>query len=91
LISAVHLFLVRDGQVLLQVVGVMHFKGSDERINFFLTAQAWTNEPRICEPERCDELAWYPLDHLPTNMVPYVRQALENYRAERWFDSFGWK
>jgi len=74
----------------IRVVGVMHRNASDERIDFFLAAERWCGEIRVCEPERCDELAWYPLDDLPLNMVPYVRWALENYRAGRWFDSFGW-
>jgi 8-oxo-dGTP diphosphatase len=137
LISAVHLFLMHEGQVLLSrrfqtgyedgkysvvaghldggeeikaamkreareevgieladedvyVVGVMHRRAEDERVDFFLVAERWTGEPRNCEPEKCDELSWFELDHLPENMVPYVRRALENYRAERWFDSFGW-
>lgn len=74
----------------MEVVGVMHRNTSPERIDFFLVARAWVNEPRNCEPERCDELAWYPLAHLPENMVPYVRQALENYRSGRWFGEYGW-
>jgi 8-oxo-dGTP diphosphatase len=74
----------------LEVVGVMHRKSNDERIDFFLAAERWTGELRNCEPELCDELAWYDLDRLPVNMLPYVRKALKNYRAGRWFDSFGW-
>ncbi len=74
----------------LRVVGVMHRRANDERIDFFLTTEKWSGEPHICEPERCDKLAWYPLDALPANTVPYVRRALENYRAGHWFDSFGW-
>lgn len=74
----------------LAVVGVMHRRSTEERIDFFLLARRWGGELCNREPEKCDELAWYPLDCLPTNMVPYVRQALENYRAGRWFASFGW-
>lgn len=74
----------------LEVVGVMHRRSGGERIDFFLTARDWGGALRNCEPEKCDELAWYDLDNLPMNMVPYVRQALQNYRAGRWFDSFGW-
>jgi 8-oxo-dGTP diphosphatase len=74
----------------LEVVGVMHRKSDDERIEFFLVAERWTGELRNCEPERCDELAWYDLDDLPLNVLPYIRKALENYRVGRWFDSFGW-
>ena len=74
----------------LEVVGVMHRKSNDERVEFFLVAESWTGELRNCEPDRCDELAWYDLDRLPVNVLPYVRRALENYRTGRWFDSFGW-
>ncbi len=73
-----------------QVVGVMHRKSSEERVDFFLTAARWSGELRICEPDKCDDLTWCGLDDLPENIVPYVRRALENYRADRWFDSFGW-
>ncbi|MEO7020433.1 MAG: NUDIX domain-containing protein [Ktedonobacteraceae bacterium] len=75
-----------------QVVGVMHRKSNDERVDFFLAAdERWPGELRNCEPDQCDELAWFDLDSLPTNMIPYVRRALANYRAGRWFDSFGWE
>jgi 8-oxo-dGTP diphosphatase len=74
----------------LQVVGVMHRRSEDERIDFFLTATSWAGEVRNCEPHRCDRLAWFDLERLPDNVVPYVGRALENYRRGVWFDSFGW-
>lgn len=138
LLSAVHLFLIRDSKVLLlrrfntgyedgkysviaghlegdeevkaaaireareeagieispqdlQVVGAMHRKSDDERIDFFLTATSWSGEITNKEPDRCDQLAWFALDKLPDNVIPYVRRALDNYRRGHWFDSFGWK
>lgn len=138
LLGAVHLFLLREGQVLLlrrahtgyedgnysvpaghldggeevtaattreayeeagiridpadlQVVGVMHRRSNDERVDFFLTATRWTGEIANMEPHKCDELAWFDLDRLPGNVIPYVRRALENYRRGVWFDSFGWR
>lgn len=74
----------------LGVVGVMHRQSDDERVDFFLAASRWEGEPTNCEPEKCDDLSWWPCDALPPNVVPYVRRALDNYRAGRWFDSFGW-
>lgn len=74
----------------LEVVGVMHRKSTDERIDFFLTARTWTGEIVNAEPEKCDELRWCDLDDLPANVIPYVRQAIHNYRSGKWFDSFGW-
>ena len=74
-----------------RVVGVMHRRANDERIDFFVVAEAWSGEIVNREPEKCDELAWFPLGALPPNTIPYVRRALENYRAGRWFESFGWE
>lgn len=74
----------------LHVVGVMHRRASKERIDFFLLAEKWRGEVSNCEPAKCDELAWYPLNSLPGNVIPYVRRALDNYRTGQWFDSFGW-
>lgn len=137
LVSAVHLFLIRDGQVLLlrrrntgyedgnysviaghlnggekvktaaireareeagieiapqdiAVVGVMHRRSDDERVDFFLTASSWSGEIVNNEPGKCDDLSWFEFDGLPENVIPYVRRGFENYRRERWFESFGW-
>ena len=136
--SAVHLFLIRDGRILLlrrfntgyedgnysvvaghldggekvrdaavreaaeevgiliapqdvEVVGVMHRKSNDERIDWFVTIRRWTGEIRNAEPDKCDALAWFAPDRLPPNIIPYVRRAIENYTRGIWFDSFGWE
>lgn len=137
LVSAVHLFLIREGQVLLllrrntgyedgsysvvaghlnggeevraaaireaeeevgieispqdvEVVGVMHRRSDDERIDFFLAASSWSGEIINNEPGKCGDLSWFDLKELPENVIPYVSRALENYRRGRWFDTFGW-
>lgn len=75
----------------LEVVGVMHRKANDERIDFFVAARNWKGEIRNCEPQKCDDLSWFPLDNLPENTIPYVRQAVENFQRGNWFDSYGWQ
>lgn len=137
LIAAVHLFLIREGKVLLlrrfntgyedgkysvvaghldgdeevkaaaireaqeevgveispqdlRVVGVMHRKSDDERVDFFLTTTSWSGKVTNREPDRCDQLAWLDIEELPESVIPYVRRALDNYRRGVWFDSFGW-
>lgn len=137
LVSAVHLFLIRGGQILLllrrntgyedgsysvvaghlnggeevkaaaireakeevgieiapqdlEIVGVMHRRSDDERIDFFLAASSWSGEIVNNEPGKCGDISWFDLEQLPENVIPYVSRALENYRRGRWFDSFGW-
>ncbi len=73
-----------------QVVHVMHRKAEEERIDFFLVVNEWTGAITNQEPHKCDDLAWYSRSSLPSNVIPYVRQALENYQNGVAFSEFGW-
>ncbi|MFE3769391.1 methyltransferase domain-containing protein [Streptomyces sp. NPDC059122] len=48
---------------------------------FFEAAYGAGGEPRNREPDKCAELAWFPLDALPDDMVAYCRAGLEGLRA----------
>ena len=74
----------------LAIVGVMHRKANDERVDFFVAATKWSGDIINAEPNKCSELTWFDLDHLPENTIPYVHRAIENYQRGVWFDSFGW-
>lgn len=74
----------------IQVVGVMHRRSDDERIDFFVTANRWAGTITNMEPEKCDDLSWFPLDNLPDNVIPHVRSAIQTEPADIWFQSFGW-
>lgn len=74
----------------INIVGVMHRKSKDERIDFFLTANIWQGELINKEPHKCDDLSWFDINKLPQNMIPYVRKAIENYKAGIQFDILGW-
>ncbi len=74
----------------LDVVGVMHRRDYDERIDFFLTATRWDGVITNAEPHKCDDLSWHALDNLPNNTIPYVKHALKNYQQENWFMAYGW-
>ena len=49
----------------LKVVHVMHRYGEKaERIEFFLVAEKWEDEPQNKEPDKCDDVAWFVLNNL---------------------------
>ncbi len=70
--------------------GVFHRQEGDERVDFFVHVQKWSGEPVNTEPEKCDDLCWTGLDALPENTIPYIRRAIENFRAGIPFEEFGW-
>ena len=41
------------------VIGMMHCWSTEEQIDCFLT---WTGNITNCEPHKCAELVWFPLD-----------------------------
>jgi 8-oxo-dGTP pyrophosphatase MutT (NUDIX family) len=74
----------------LEVVHVMNRKSEDERVDFFVVVKRWTGSICNCEPEKCDQLTWCPLDELPENMIPYVRNGIEEYQKGIYYSEFGW-
>lgn len=52
-----------------------------ERVDFFFTIDTWQGEPKNMEPEKCDDIGWFPLHALPDNMVPEVRHAIERFQS----------
>ncbi len=76
----------------LKVVHVMHRYGEKaERIEFFLVAEKWEGEPQNNEPDKCDDVAWFPLNNLPENMVPKSKHALVQYLKGEVFSEYDWK
>lgn len=60
------------------------------RTGFFFRAVKYEGEPRIGEPDRCDDLRWFPADEMPPNILPYVRFVLRTQeRYTEWRDGLG--
>ena len=72
----------------LKIVQVMHRKSTDESIEYFLHSDKYLGNISIMEPNKCDELSFYDLNKLPTNIVPYVKQALINYKDGIYFSTY---
>ncbi len=69
---------------------VIHIKWEEEYIEFFFVVTKWEGEPINKEPDQCDDLDWFPIDKLPDNSLPFVKQALENYKNKISFSNMGW-
>lgn len=68
---------------------VMHRQAAQDRLDFFFRAKTWVGEPRNVEPEKCDDLSWFPVDALPPNVIPYIQQAIEMSRRGELYSEFG--
>ncbi|KKQ94772.1 MAG: hypothetical protein UT66_C0028G0003 [candidate division CPR2 bacterium GW2011_GWC1_39_9] len=75
----------------LKVVHFVHHISNYEFVDFYLTTEKWQGKPEIMEPDKCDDLSWFPLEDLPENMVDNVRVALDNYKNGITFSEYRWK
>ncbi len=71
-------------------ISVMHRREDEERVDFFVHAHKWDGQPHNAEPDKCDDVRWENIRSLPSNTVPYVRKAIQNYLDKIVFDEFGW-
>jgi 8-oxo-dGTP diphosphatase len=79
---------IDPGQI--HFAGVFHRFEGDERVDFFVHVRSWNGEPVIAEPEKCDEIRWSDMHELPGNIIPYIRQAIGNFKAGVPFEEYGW-
>jgi 8-oxo-dGTP pyrophosphatase MutT (NUDIX family) len=62
-----------------------------ERIDVFFRVKKYRGEIKNNEPQKCDDLNWFPLDRLPKKTIPYVKAAIENIRKKKLYSEFGFK
>ncbi len=56
--------------------------------DFYFLAKNWTGDPTNMEPDKCDDLQWFSLDSLPSNMIPSVKSAILNSQNGVLFSDF---
>ena len=75
----------------LDIVHIMHRKeGESERVDAFLRARTWSGDIINCEPEKCDDLAWFTHEELPSNTIPYLLVMFEHVRNGTFYSECGW-
>ncbi|WP_433236558.1 NUDIX hydrolase [Streptosporangium sp. CA-135522] len=72
----------------LTFVHAMH--RAPERIGLFFVAERWSSEPYNAEPDKCSEIAWYPQEALPEDIVDYPAAALRAVMDGRPFALHEW-
>lgn len=49
-----------------------------ERIDLFYETDKWQGDITNMEPHKCSDLAWFPINNLPKDMLPLVKLVLED-------------
>lgn len=75
----------------LEFVCMIH-KNSEGCVYFngYFKANKWIGEPSICEPEKNEELRWFKVNDLPSNIVDDRIVAIENYKNDVKYSEYGW-
>jgi 8-oxo-dGTP pyrophosphatase MutT (NUDIX family) len=75
-----------------EFVHLLHRKSDDDLIyfDFFFVAYEWMGVVVNCEPQRCDDLRWFPMSALPANLVDYVRDVLASLAHGTRLSESGW-
>lgn len=75
----------------LQHLLTMHrWCGDHERIGFYFYPNKWSGEIKNNEPEKCSDLSWFPLEKLPENTIPYIKEAINLSQQGIRYCEFGW-
>lgn len=76
----------------LKTVHVVHRKNDlgQEMVGFFIEATEWTGTPCNMEPHKCDDLAWFDIDNLPSNCQPTFKHVVAMLNNNIFFSEMGW-
>lgn len=72
----------------LELKVVMHRLLDREYLDFFFLPKKWEGELKNMEPQKCDEVNWFPLNNIPEKTIPYVQEALRCYREGILYSEF---
>jgi len=62
-----------------------------EFIQFYTICKKWEGELVNNEPNKCSELKFFPIDDLPSNIVPYIKDGIEKTLRGINFYEYGWE
>lgn len=74
----------------LKLVHTMHHLKDRNNVSLFFVCDNWEGEFINLEPYKCGGFAFFPLDNLPANVVPYVRDVLNHIQKGIHYSESGW-
>ncbi len=76
----------------LEYVSMMHAKFKDHTEYLLVTFHTSQYEkiPMIMEPNKCNDLTWYPIDQLPENLIDTRKTMIQNYLEKNFYSEYGW-
>lgn len=63
-------------------------ESDQERVDLFFEADKWQGEVKNMEPNKCDDLSWFPVEQLPSETMPFIRLVLENIFQEEPYSEY---
>lgn len=67
------------------------FEDGKEYYNLFFTVEKWEGMPAIMEPDKCDDLQWFPLNNLPDHLTPNSQLGITALRDGQSYVEYGFK
>ena len=61
-----------------------------ERVDIFFSATKWQGKIKNNEPNKCDDLSWFPINKLPRNTIPYIKQVINNINRNIFYSEHGY-
>jgi 8-oxo-dGTP pyrophosphatase MutT (NUDIX family) len=84
--------VIEPGDVeLVHVVHLVDSPSARPRIGLVFRARAWSGTPTVLEPDRCVKWRWWNPKDLPSDVVPYTRQAIDAVLAGSPYSHRGWR
>ncbi|OGE30817.1 hypothetical protein A2631_03965 [Candidatus Daviesbacteria bacterium RIFCSPHIGHO2_01_FULL_44_29] len=60
-------------------------------IDFYFKVESFQGEIINGEPEKCDDLNWFSVDSLPSNILPQLPFVFKKINESKFYSEFGWE
>jgi len=82
---------LKPSDISIKTVCHSYIKGKNESIiQFYATCDKWKGEFINKEPDKCGEIKFFPVDSLPGNTAPYIRDAIKKVLSEIKYYEYDW-